>query len=267
MLKSVFLAVLLFLSTYAYSQVNWLSNFQSAQAISLNSGKFILLDFWAQWCGPCRVMDQELWNSQEMTQIADQFVPVKVDIDQNHALAGEYRINSIPRVIIVDVSGNVIWDKVGYRNANDYLEVLKNLPADIKALNESLLPFLQKKETEDDHLRLAYAYQQLGKKNAHYALKDAFFDESNKHFKKIRKMSNSEVSETAELNLLLNDAYRGNYKRALKKLSKTEISDEDDLQQLSKFIQAYCYKCKGEADLLEALLKDIHDEAYLSELK
>lgn len=90
----------------------------------LLSPKPVLVDFWAAWCGPCRAISPILESLAE--DYGDRLTVAKVDVDANEALAREYRIRSIPTVMLV-ADGEIRRMLVGARSAQEYRDGVEAL--------------------------------------------------------------------------------------------------------------------------------------------
>jgi thioredoxin 1 len=93
------------------------SNFD---ALVLNSDKTVLLDFWAPWCGPCRMVAPIL---EQIAAERDDVVIGKVNVDEEMEIAREYGIVSIPTLIVVK-NGMEVDKAIGYRPKADILDLL-----------------------------------------------------------------------------------------------------------------------------------------------
>jgi thioredoxin 1 len=78
--------------------------------IVLNSEKPVLVDFWAEWCGPCRMVGPILDEIGE--EYADKIEIVKVNVDEEPALAQQYGIISIPALQVFQ-GGQLVKQMVG----------------------------------------------------------------------------------------------------------------------------------------------------------
>lgn len=65
----------------------------------LNSNKVVLIDFWAQWCGPCRKLTPIL--EQIQNEFLNEIKVVKIDTEENINIAKEYGVSSLPTILIM----------------------------------------------------------------------------------------------------------------------------------------------------------------------
>lgn len=79
-----------------------------------------LVDFYAEWCGPCKMMGPVLESIENKIDI------IKIDVDKFPDLAQEYRVMSIPDLMIFK-DGEKILESVGFQSKEDLEEVINNL--------------------------------------------------------------------------------------------------------------------------------------------
>ena len=88
----------------------------------LKSDKPVLVDFWAEWCGPCRALGPVIESLSGEYQ--GRATVAKVDIDSNQRIAAQFGIRSIPTVMLFD-KGQVVETFVGVRPQRDYAASLE----------------------------------------------------------------------------------------------------------------------------------------------
>lgn len=88
----------------------------------VKNSKPTLVDFYATWCGPCKMMHPIL--EQLKAAMGDAVTIVKIDVDKNQELSAEYRVQSVPTLIIFK-DGEVKWRAAGVHSAADLETKLK----------------------------------------------------------------------------------------------------------------------------------------------
>lgn len=89
----------------------------------LQTDKKVLVDFNAEWCGPCKRMAPYLEKMKE--ELKDEVIIISIDVDKNEALAADLKIESLPTLILYENQKSV-WKNIGYISEEELKTKLKN---------------------------------------------------------------------------------------------------------------------------------------------
>ena len=90
----------------------------------INGEQLTLVDFFATWCGPCKMMHLILEQLKE--KMGDDIRILKVDVDKNEALSMQYRIQSVPTLMLFK-KGEMLWRQSGAMSLNDLMQKISQL--------------------------------------------------------------------------------------------------------------------------------------------
>ena len=96
----------------------------SFDEVVLKSDKPVLVDFWATWCGPCRMLGPVI--EELATEYEGRVVVGKVDVDNNQEFAAKYGVRNIPTVLVFK-DGEVVGRQVGVAAKKPYTDALDSL--------------------------------------------------------------------------------------------------------------------------------------------
>ena len=81
----------------------------------LSDNKPVLLDFYADWCGPCKMMAPVLTQLKE--KMGDRLRILKIDVDKNQSLGAQYQVRGVPTLVLMQHQ-NVVWKQSGVMDIN-----------------------------------------------------------------------------------------------------------------------------------------------------
>jgi thioredoxin-like negative regulator of GroEL len=97
----------------SHEQIPWRTDYASALRESRATGKPMLLDFTAEWCGPCQDMRRTTWSDPAVAHALRGYVPVQINLDAHPDLATQFGVSAIPHLVIVGNDGSVVSAEEG----------------------------------------------------------------------------------------------------------------------------------------------------------
>lgn len=83
----------------------------------------VLVDFWASWCGPCKMLAPVLEEIDE--ELANEVIITKVNVDEERELAESFKVMSIPTMFII-INGKVVDQMIGFSNKEKIITAINN---------------------------------------------------------------------------------------------------------------------------------------------
>lgn len=88
----------------------------------LQTDKYVLVDFYATWCGPCKQMEPDLKDIAE--NMKDKVIVIRIDVEQNPTLSKHFEIESLPTIQIYK-NQKLVWEDIGYKTKKQLMNQLK----------------------------------------------------------------------------------------------------------------------------------------------
>ena len=244
----------------------------AARDLAAARGTFVVIDFYANWCGPCKVMDEEVWSQDTVRSLQAKFVNIRIDASTSNVGLKRYGIDAIPALIIMDANGSEYFRKVGYMQQPEVLELLNRFPDDMRGAYAADVVVKQEKDAFNSHFLRARHYQRAAR-TAAGSVAGRLASASNASLEDARDILARNTSQPESLlqyldlmeaeNLLL----KGRAKKALKALAAIGEDVHDKHQALACYLRSVAYRKTGKPELAqdcyEQLLEAEGNEEYL----
>ena len=110
------------------ARVNWQPSYWAAQKAAKRSGKPLFIDFYTDWCGPCKILDQTTFRDPQFVAYSRGWIMVKVNPEKSEfgrKLAEKYRVQGYPSMIFTDGRGTKHGEAVGTYPAKMLIPAMK----------------------------------------------------------------------------------------------------------------------------------------------
>jgi len=217
----------LFIVLQASSQINWLNSYEVAKEIAKEQNKLIIVDCWAIWCGPCVKMDDEVWSNEKITQYADSFIFVKIDLSSGFSNPN-FMVKAIPKIFVTDAWSTQMNDFTGYQSISRMNSVLESFCFDISQIYDVKKEMKDEDNNIESFVSLAMRYQEAYldlNRDARIPIKN----QSNLFFKKAEKelKKNEDRVFLERVNIL--SCMNKNPKKRLKILNGIKPEDKNNI--------------------------------------
>jgi thioredoxin 1 len=89
----------------------------------INQDKPVLVDFYAEWCGPCKMMNPIL--KQVKDSLGERVSIIKIDVDKNKGLASKYQVRGVPTLLLFK-KGKQVWRQSGVLKKDEIINIITN---------------------------------------------------------------------------------------------------------------------------------------------
>lgn len=135
--KIIFAVVILAVAVYALvpsgkNEIEWKPYNVNSVPASLNGSRGMIIDFYADWCIPCKELDASTFTDVRVISASKSFVTFKADMTKSlspevEALRNKYNIAGVPTVLIIDSKGKEVNRITGFIDANEFLKILNEV--------------------------------------------------------------------------------------------------------------------------------------------
>jgi len=143
-------------------KISWQKEYKDAFKLAKELGKPVMMDFWANWCQPCKAMDRNVWTDPKVAAYAQKFIPAKVNIDYEKGISEKYRINNIPTIVFTDPLGNEITRSVGYTEPYMLIPLMISCPENYSEITYWAAILEKDSKNLDALYRVAEFYGKMG---------------------------------------------------------------------------------------------------------
>lgn len=273
-MRYLYLTVLLCLCASVTAQTAFMRlTEEPARDLAAAQGTFVIIDFYANWCGPCKTMDDQVWSQDTVQALQRNFVNIRVDASTSNAGLLKYGIKAIPALIVLDANGNEYFRKVGYMKDIEVISLLNKFPADMSKAYASDYVVREQPDAFNSYFLQARHYQAAARtaRGSIAGRLAATSSDAIKEAQEVLKQNSSTPASLTERLALMNAEnllLRGRAKKALKAIAA--LGEELDERNMAHacYVKGMAYRKSGQAELAQDCYDQLQEaqdnEAFLA---
>jgi len=171
-LKKLSLAILLLVAAATSIRaenagISWFKDLERASEVANKTNRPMMIEFWADWCGACKVMDKDVYTDPKViAAVNGRIVPVRIHFDLQKDLSRKYNVPALPYIVFTNSNGTELMYHRGILNAEELTAVIKAMPADVSELNQLDRALQENKNQFESLVAMGRALRAAGFTNA-----------------------------------------------------------------------------------------------------
>ncbi len=172
------------------NEIYWYKNLDEAVEAARQTDRPMMIDFWADWCAPCRIMDAEVYTDPDLiTVFQEKMIGVRIHFDLQPDMVRKFDVLALPYLVFTNSYGTVLLAHQGMLDAAGMTNIVNAFPTDMAEINR-IDRILQE---DEDHFPALVGMAQKLRETGFYDTSNEFFERALRHDQGKQKTVEREV--------------------------------------------------------------------------